>query len=145
MQLKKNDRVIHGKRLGTVMSDKGTYDVIGKESWIDVLLDGEELICQIRKDYLKKLEDEKILTENKLHNLDMYKNISTSEMMLKLAEECYEVHLAIKNNDMENLSEELLDVMQCCVGVAYTKNINLDEHMEKHNLKLLSRKHKFID
>ena len=55
MELKKNDRVIYGKRLGTVMSDIGYYNVVEKESYIDVLLDGEEYICQIRKDYLRKV------------------------------------------------------------------------------------------
>jgi phosphoribosyl-ATP pyrophosphohydrolase len=137
--------VIHHKRLGTVISDLGIYDVVNKNSWIDVLFDGEEHICQIRKDFLKKLDDEKILTENKFHNLALYKNITIVEMMIKLSEECFEVEMAIKNNDMKNLEEELLDVMQVIKGIAYVKGIDLDTGIEKHNNKLRSRGHEFID
>ena len=60
-------------------------------------------------------------------------------------EEIEEVNNAIRLNDKENLIEELLDVIQCCYGLAYTRGINLGEHIEKHNKKLLSRGHKFID
>ena len=45
----------------------------------------------------------------------------------------------------DKLTEELLDVIQCCYGIAFTKGINLEEHIKKHNEKLLNRNHKFID
>ena len=80
-----------------------------------------------------------------LHNLEMYKNIDMDTMLKKLAEEAMEVAIAVKHNDIENLEEELLDVMQVCKGIAYVKNICLDKGIEKHNNKLLSRGHKFID
>lgn len=84
---------------------------------------------------------------NKIHNLEIYKNVSASEMYVKLDEEIKEVASAILLNDKENLIEELLDVIQCCYGIAYSKEINLklEEHIVKHNKKLLSRGHKFID
>ena len=82
---------------------------------------------------------------NKIHNLEIYKTINILDMYLKLDEEIEEVNNAIRLNDKENLIEELLDVIQCCYGIAYTKGINLEEHIEKHNEKLLSRGHKFID
>ena len=82
---------------------------------------------------------------NKIHNLEIYKTINILDMYLKLDEEIEEVNNAIRLNDKENLIEELLDVIQCCYGIAYTKGINLGEHIEKHNKKLLSREHKFID
>lgn len=82
---------------------------------------------------------------NKIHNLEIYKTINISDMYLKLDEEIEEVNNAIRLNDKENLIEELLDVIQCCYGLAYTKGINLGEYIEKHNKKLLSRGHKFID
>ena len=82
---------------------------------------------------------------NKIHNLEIYKKLSTVDMYIKLNEEVEEVAYAILMNDKENLTEELLDVIQCCYGLAYTKGINLGEHIEKHNKKLLSRGHKFID
>ena len=82
---------------------------------------------------------------NKIHNLEIYKKLSTVDMYIKLDEEVEEVAGAILMNDKENLTEELLDVIQCCYGIAYTRGINLEEHIEKHNRKLLSRGHKFID
>ena len=82
---------------------------------------------------------------NKIHNLEIYKKLSAVDMYIKLDEEVEEVAGAILMNDKENLTEELLDVIQCCYGIAYTKGINLEEHIEKHNKKLLSRGHKFID
>ena len=82
---------------------------------------------------------------NKIHNLEIYKKLSTVDMYIKLNEEVEEVAYAILMNDKENLTEELLDVIQCCYGIAYTKGINLEEYIEKHNKKLLSRGHKFID
>lgn len=82
---------------------------------------------------------------NKIHNLEIYKTINISDMYVKLDEEIKEVASAILLNNTENLAEELLDVIQCCYGLAYTKGINLEEYIEKHNKKLLSREHKFID
>ena len=81
---------------------------------------------------------------NKIHNLEIYKTINISDMYVKLDEEIKEVASAILLNNTENLAEELLDVIQCCYGLAYTKGINLEEHIKKHNKKLLSRGHKFI-
>ena len=82
---------------------------------------------------------------NKIHNLEIYKKLSAVDMYIKLDEEVEEVAGAILMNDKENLTEELLDVIQCCYGLAYTLGINLEEYIEKHNKKLLSRGHKFID
>ena len=81
---------------------------------------------------------------NKIHNLEIYKTINISDMYVKLDEEIKEVASAILLNNTENLAEELLDVIQCCYGIAYTRGINLEEHIEKHNEKLLNRGHKFI-
>ena len=85
------------------------------------------------------------LKKNKLHNLEIYKKLSAVNMYNKLDEEVKEVAGAILMNDKENLTEELLDVIQCCYGIAFTKGINLEEHIKEHNEKLLNRNHKFID
>ena len=82
---------------------------------------------------------------NKIHNLEIYKTINISDMYIKLDEEIKEVASAILLNNTENLAEELLDVIQCCYGIAYTRGINLEEHIRQHNKKLLSRGHNFID
>lgn len=82
---------------------------------------------------------------NKIHNLEIYKTINISDMYVKLDEEIKEVASAILLNNTENLAEELLDVIQCCYGIAYTRGINLEEHIRQHNKKLLNRNHKFID
>ena len=82
---------------------------------------------------------------NKIHNLEIYKTINILDMYVKLDEEIKEVASAILLNNTENLAEELLDVIQCCYGIAYTRGINLEEHIRQHNKKLLNRGHKFID
>lgn len=82
---------------------------------------------------------------NKIHNLEIYKTINISDMYVKLDEEIKEVASAILLNNTENLAEELLDVIQCCYGIAYIRGINLEEHIRQHNKKLLSRGHNFID
>ena len=82
---------------------------------------------------------------DRIHNLEIYEKLSAVDMYIKLDEEVEEVAGAILMNDKENLTEELLDVIQCCYGIAFTKGINLEEHIKEHNEKLLSRGHKFID
>lgn len=82
---------------------------------------------------------------DRIHNLEIYKKLSAVDMYIKLDEEVEEVAGAILMNNKENLTEELLDVIQCCYGIAFTKGINLEEHIKEHNEKLLSRNHKFID
>ncbi|MGL5380689.1 MazG nucleotide pyrophosphohydrolase domain-containing protein [Clostridium sp.] len=81
----------------------------------------------------------------KLHNLDIYNHVSVKDMLDKLDEEVVEVRWALVDNDMDNIKEELMDVIQCCYGIAYTKGINLEDCVEAHNKKLESRLHKFID
>ena len=82
---------------------------------------------------------------NKIHNLEINKKATSYQMWVKFLEEENELLKALDNRDNDNIIEELLDVIQCCYGLAYTKGINLGEHIEKHNKKLLSRGHKFID
>ena len=82
---------------------------------------------------------------NKIHNLEINKNATSYQMWAKFLEEENELLKALDNRDNDNIIEELLDVIQCCYGIAYTKGINLEEYIEKHNKKLLSRGHKFID
>ena len=82
---------------------------------------------------------------NKIHNLEINKNATSYQMWAKFLEEENELLKALDNRDNDNIIEELLDVIQCCYGLAYTRGINLGEHIEKHNKKLLSRGHKFID
>ena len=74
----------------------------------------------------------------------IHKKVSIDELYNKLDEEVKEIAAAILLNDIENLTEELLDVMQVVKGIAYKFNIDLDANIEKHNKKLLSRGHKFI-
>ena len=138
-ELKKNDRVMYaGKFIGTLIENP-YRDVCKKERYVEVLFDGQEGIIHIQVNKLKKIID-----KNKLHKLELYENIDTDEMMSKLIEEVQEVDQAILNSDKENLIEELLDVMQCCIGIADTQNINLYDYIEKHNNKLLSRGHKLL-
>ena len=81
---------------------------------------------------------------NKFHNLDLYNTVSSSLMINKIGEELAEVVNAIINKDKENIKEELCVLIQCCYGLAYTMDIKIEDCIEKHNEKLLSRGHKFI-
>ena len=80
----------------------------------------------------------------KINALEIHKKVSIDELYNKLDEEVKEIAAAILLNDVENLTEELLDVMQVVKGIAYKFNIDLDANIEKHNKKLLNRGHKFI-
>ncbi|MGL5718863.1 MAG: hypothetical protein ACRCX2_38025 [Paraclostridium sp.] len=76
-----------------------------------------------------------------LKYLDLYDNISKDDMFCKFVEEVKEVELElIKPVTSEaELAGELLDVMQCCLGIAYTNNIDLEKYLKQHHVKLLSR------
>ena len=105
-----------------------------KDAMLDIEYLNEMLTHEIRE-----------LKENRLHNLDIYDKISTDEMFEKLKEEVEEVKFElITNASKDSLASELLDVMQCCVGIARTKDIDLFKHIKKHNKKLKKRGHKFI-
>ena len=51
---------------------------------------------------------------------------------------------AILLNDIENLTEELLDIAQVIKGIAHKYNIDLDANIEKQNKKMLNRGQKFL-
>lgn len=81
----------------------------------------------------------------RLHNLNIYEDLDALQMFSKLLEEVSEVNneLIFNDND-DDLASELLDVMQCCIGIAYARNVDLNNYIENHNKKLLSRGHEFI-
>ena len=81
------------------------------------------------------------------HNLQAYKDteLTTGRMIHKLGEDIDSVVTAIVNNEKEELAEKLLDVMQCCMGIAFTRNIDLYTYIDKHNKKLLKENHVFLD
>lgn len=83
---------------------------------------------------------------SKLHNLELYKTVDKQEMLCKLIEEVKEVEFELVVPQSTNcaLAGELLDVMQVCLGIAYTNGIDLNDYVEFHNAKLLTRQHKFI-
>lgn len=81
---------------------------------------------------------------NKFHNLEIYRKVTLKEMLDKLNEEVEEVGYAITINNKENMKEEICDVIQCWYGIAYSLGIDINECIESHNKKLLSRGHEFI-
>ena len=97
----------------------------------------EQITVNIK--HIKKIDEMK-----KINALEIHKKVSIDELYNKLDEEVKEIAAAILLNDIENLTEELLDVMQVIKGIAYKFNIDLDANIEKHNKKLLSRGHKFL-
>lgn len=80
-----------------------------------------------------------------LKYLDLYDTITKDEMLCKLYEEVKEVEfeMVVPVTTKEKLAEELLDVMQVCLGIAYTYEIDLEKYVTQHKVKLLSRGHKF--
>ena len=81
----------------------------------------------------------------KIHALEIHDLVSTSTMKSKLKEEVYELLQAIENDDFENIKEEAFDVIQVVRGILHKYDTDMWVANEKHNEKLLSRGHKFID
>ena len=110
-----------------------------KEIYADIYIPAIKEQITVNIKHIKKIDEMK-----KINALEIHKKVSIDELYKKLDEEVKEIASAILLNDIENLTEELLDVMQVIKGIAYKFNIDLDANIEKHNKKLLSRGHKFI-
>ena len=110
-----------------------------KEIYADIYISAIQEQITVNIKYIKKIDEMK-----KINVLEIHKKVSIDELYNKLDEEVKEIAAAILLNDVENLTEELLDVMQVVKGIAYKFNIDLDANIEKHNKKILSRGHKFI-
>ena len=110
-----------------------------KEIYADIYISAIQEQITVNIKYIKKIDEMK-----KINALEIHKKVSIDELYNKLDEEVKEIAAAILLNDIENLTEELLDVMQVIKGIAYKFNIDLDANIEKHNKKLLNRGHKFI-
>ena len=110
-----------------------------KEIYADIYISAIQEQITVNIKYIKKIDEMK-----KINALEIHNKISIDELYNKLDEEVKEVASAILLNDIENLTEELLDVMQVVKGIAFKFNIDLDANIEKHNKKLLNRGHKFI-
>ena len=139
---KKGDRVLFDSQ-GTMYEGilvSNVYRVFTeKEIYADIYISAIQEQITVNIKYIKKIDEMK-----KINVLDIHNKISIDELYNKLDEEVKEVASAILLNDIENLTEELLDVMQVIKGIAHKYNIDLDANIEKHNKKLLSRGHKFI-
>ena len=110
-----------------------------KEIYVDIYISAIKEQITVNIKHIKKIDEMK-----KINALEIHNKISIDELYNKLDEEVKEVASAILLTDVENLTEELLDVMQVIKGIAYKFNIDLDANIEKHNKKLLNRGHKFI-
>ena len=139
---KKGDRVLFDSQ-GTMYEGilvSNVYRVFTeKEIYVDIYISAIQEQITVNIKYIKKIDEMK-----KINALEIHKKVSIDELYNKLDEEVKEIAAAILLNDIENLTEELLDVMQVIKGIAYKFNIDLDANKEKHNKKLLNRGHKFI-
>jgi NTP pyrophosphatase (non-canonical NTP hydrolase) len=139
---KKGDRVLFDNQ-GTMYEGilvSNVYRVFTeKEIYADIYISAIQEQITVNIKYIKKIDEMK-----KINALEIHKKVSIDELYNKLDEEVKEIASAILLNDVENLTEELLDVMQVVKGIAYKFNIDLDANIEKHNKKLLNRGHKFI-
>ena len=139
---KKGDRVLFDSQ-GTMYEGilvSNVYRVFTeKEIYADIYISAIQEQITVNIKYIKKIDEMK-----KINALEIHNKISIDELYNKLDEEVKEVASAILLNDIENLTEELLDVMQVIKGIAFKFNIDLDANIEKHNKKMLNRGHKFI-
>ena len=139
---KKGDRVLFDSQ-GTMYEGilvSNVYRVFTeKEIYVDIYISAIKEQKTVNIKHIKKIDEMK-----KIKALEIHNKISIDELYNKLDEEVKEVASAILLNDIENLTEELLDVMQVIKGIAHKYNIDLDANIEKHNKKLLSRGHKFL-
>lgn len=71
------------------------------------------------------------------------KEETLTKEFVKLQEEFKEVSKAIELNDIENIAEEVLDVVQVCIGMLETlqetKNIDIRQEVGRHVKKLVER------
>lgn len=78
-----------------------------------------------------------------MHLMILDKEETLPQELLKLQEEFKEVKEAIIANDKEKTTEEILDLIQVCVGMldtkAKTEGMNLEKEINRHNRKLLKR------
>lgn len=93
----------------------------------------------------------KCIDMNSFHNLKINEGKTKEEkdkilniMLDKFNEEMYEFSEAFTRKDTENMKEELCDIIQSLYGMAQALDININNCIEKHNKKLLSRGHEFI-
>ena len=139
---KKGDRVLFDSQ-GTMYEGilvSNVYRVFTeKEIYADIYISAIQEQITVNIKYIKKIDEMK-----KINALEIHNKISIDELYNKLDEEVKEIAAAILLNDVENLTEELLDVMQVVKGIAFKFNIDLDANIEKHNKKLLNRGHKFM-
>ena len=139
---KKGDRVLFdnaGTMYEGILVSNVCRVFTGKEIYADIYISAIKEQITVNIKHIKKIDEMK-----KINVLEIHKRVSIDELYNKLDEEVKEIAAAILLNDIENLTEELLDVMQVIKGIAYKFNIDLDANIEKHNKKLLSRGHKFI-
>ena len=139
---KKGDKVLFDSQ-GTMYEGilvSNVYRVFTeKEIYADIYISAIQEQITVNIKYIKKIDEMK-----KINALEIHKKVSIDELYNKLDEEVKEIASAILLNDVENLTEELLDVMQVIKGIAHKYNIDLDANIEKHNKKMLNRGHKFI-
>lgn len=143
--MKKGDRVkskASGK-MGTVWGEPFPLtDKNGRIQSVEVLFDGEMLLTGMMASDLEVIGDTK-----KLHTWDIVEGVDMQDMICKMYEEAKEVELelVVPQTTREKLASELLDLIQVCKHIAYKNQINLEDYIEIHNNKLLSRGHKIID
>jgi len=139
---KKGDKVLFDSQ-GTMYEGilvSNVYRVFTeKEIYADIYISAIKEQITVNIKHIKKIDEMK-----KINALEIHEKVSIDELYNKLDEEVKEIAAAILLNDVENLTEELLDVMQVVKGIAFKFNIDLDANIEKHNKKLLNRGHKFI-
>lgn len=96
--------------------------------------------------HITNLKNEYIDYKTTLAPTKQKENTTLEDLINKLKLENIEVQEAFKNNDLENLKEELLDSMQMILNILSfigIKEGSLEDAVLKHKLKLESRKWEF--
>ena len=110
---KKGDRVLFDSQ-GTMYEGilvSNVYRVFTeKEIYADIYISAIKEQITVNIKHIKKIDEMK-----KINALEIHKKVSIDELYNKLDEEVKEIAAAILLNDIENLTEEHLDVMQVIV------------------------------
>lgn len=86
-----------------------------------------------------------VLSKNKKLGYDNSK-WSLKDFLKKLKEEFGELEEAIGEGDNIHIAEEVLDVIQACVGMMYKlfkKGLDIEQLFHRHNKKLVNREWKY--
>lgn len=81
---------------------------------------------------------------NNIYATKESQKLNNFSKFVELVGEVQELGGAITRKDKNNIGEEIMDVMQWCINIAESYNLNINELILKHQGKLLERGYEFV-